>query len=170
MSATAAGFHLDGWRKFSMLGFQVLERATPRGKQNWFFDLYERGQGRDPDYASWCSPSWENPLLDRSVIGRERERVPELTFDQEFGARFIGDKASHCERCEGPRLFGGPVAFFNPGETPGTCSECQGEIGLDGTSLMTWLPGERRLLEAITLDPEHIQVPLPQAGTMPAEN
>src|SRR5436309_10516019 len=36
--------------------------STPKGK-GWFYDLFRRGQGRDPDYQSWNSPSWENPFL-----------------------------------------------------------------------------------------------------------
>src|SRR5690606_18508086 len=38
--------------------------TTPRGK-GYLYDLYRRGQGDDPDFASWNSPSWENPHLDR---------------------------------------------------------------------------------------------------------
>src|SRR5689334_1833105 len=40
--------------------------STPNGT-NWFHGLYRRGQrARDPDFASWCSPSWDNPHVDRS--------------------------------------------------------------------------------------------------------
>jgi hypothetical protein len=62
--------------------------STPKGK-GYFFDLFKRGQGADPDYQSWNMPSWSNPLLDREVIEQERERLPERVFRQEFGAEFI---------------------------------------------------------------------------------
>jgi hypothetical protein len=62
--------------------------STPKGK-GWFYDLYRRGQGGDPDYASWNYPSWTNPYIDRALIEAERERLPERVFRQELGAEFI---------------------------------------------------------------------------------
>jgi hypothetical protein len=62
--------------------------STPRGK-GWFFDAWRRGQGVDPDYASWNAPSWQNPHLDRAAIEAERERVPDRVFRQEYGGEFI---------------------------------------------------------------------------------
>ena len=62
--------------------------STPRGK-GWFYDLFLRGQGRDPEYRSWNSPSWENPHLDRALIEDERERLPERVFNQEYGGQFL---------------------------------------------------------------------------------
>jgi hypothetical protein len=62
--------------------------STPRGK-GWFFDAWRRGQGGDPDYASWNAPSWQNPHLDRALIEAERERLPDRVFRQEFGGEFI---------------------------------------------------------------------------------
>jgi hypothetical protein len=62
--------------------------STPKGK-GWFYDLFRRGQGQDPDYQSWNSPSWENPFLDREQIEAERERLPERVFRQEFGGEFL---------------------------------------------------------------------------------
>lgn len=62
--------------------------STPKGK-GWFFDLYRRGQSDDPDYASWNNPSWLNPYLDAELIEKERERLPERVFEQEYGAQFL---------------------------------------------------------------------------------
>lgn len=62
--------------------------STPRGK-GYFYDLYRRGQSRDPAYASWNQPSWNNPFLDREVIEAERARLPERVFAQEYAAQFI---------------------------------------------------------------------------------
>ena len=57
--------------------------STPRGK-GWFYDLFRRGQGSDPQYASWNHPSASNPHLDPKVIESERSRLPERVFRQEF--------------------------------------------------------------------------------------
>jgi hypothetical protein len=62
--------------------------STPKGK-GWFYDIFRRGQGADPDFESWNSPSWENPHLDRKLIEAERDRLPERVFRQEFGGEFI---------------------------------------------------------------------------------
>jgi len=67
--------------------------STPRGK-GWFYDLFRRGQGRDPDYASWNCPSWSNPHLDAEQIERERERLPERVFRQEYGGEFLEGSGS----------------------------------------------------------------------------
>ena len=67
--------------------------STPKGK-GWFYDIFRRGQGQDPDYQSWNCPSWTNPLLDADVIERERTRLPERVFKQEFGAEFVEGSGS----------------------------------------------------------------------------
>src|SRR4030095_7034988 len=61
--------------------------STPRGK-GWFYDLWRRGQGVDPDYASWNYPSSSNPHLDATLIEAERERLPSRVFAQEYLAQF----------------------------------------------------------------------------------
>jgi len=62
--------------------------STPRGK-GYFYDLFRRGQGQDPDHASWNCPSWTNPHLDPHLIEEERSRIPERVFRQEYGGEFI---------------------------------------------------------------------------------
>src|SRR5262245_59612170 len=62
--------------------------STPKGK-GYYYDLFRRGKGADPDWRSWNSPSWTNPLLDRDLIERERARLPQRVFRQEYGAEFI---------------------------------------------------------------------------------
>jgi len=57
--------------------------STPKGK-GWFYDLFRRGQGGDPDYESWNFPSTMNPHLDAEVIEAERDRLPERVFAQEY--------------------------------------------------------------------------------------
>jgi len=62
--------------------------STPRGK-GLFYDLFRRGQGGDPDFESWNHPSWSNPHLSRELIEKERARLPERVFRQEFCGEFI---------------------------------------------------------------------------------
>jgi hypothetical protein len=61
--------------------------STPKGK-GYFYDLFRRGQGNDPEFKSWNYPSWTNPLLDPEVIEQERSRLPQQVFKQEIGAEF----------------------------------------------------------------------------------
>jgi len=61
--------------------------STPKGK-GWFYDLYRLGQSDDTDYQSWNYPSWTNPHLDRDVIEKERLKLPEKVFEQEYGGKF----------------------------------------------------------------------------------
>lgn len=63
--------------------------STPKGK-GWFFEMFRRGQRPDDlDHASWNSPSWQNPHLDAEMIERERDRLPERVFVQEYEAKFV---------------------------------------------------------------------------------
>ncbi len=62
--------------------------STPNGK-GYFHELFRLGQGRDPDYQSWNRPSWGNPLLNTQDIERERGRLPEQVFREQYGAEFL---------------------------------------------------------------------------------
>jgi len=62
--------------------------STPRGK-GWFYDMYRRGQGKDPELQSWNYPSRTNPYLDASLIDAERDRLPSRVFAQEYEAQFV---------------------------------------------------------------------------------
>ena len=92
--------------------------STPKGK-GYYYDLFRRGRGSDPDWRSWNCPSWTNPLLDRDVIERERGRLPERVFRQEYGGEFIEGSGAvfryvrdcatgaFVEKQEGRRYFAG---------------------------------------------------------------
>lgn len=62
--------------------------STPHGK-NYFFDLWRRGQGRDPQFASWNLPSRTNPILPVEDIELQRTRLSTRTFRTEYEAEFI---------------------------------------------------------------------------------
>lgn len=76
-------------RLIDKMGWALLI-STPHGK-GWLFDLFRRGQGpdKDPDYESWNRPSRTNPLLDAATIEKERSRIPERVFRQEYEAEFL---------------------------------------------------------------------------------
>jgi len=62
--------------------------STPRGK-GWFYDLFRRGQGDDPNYESWNYATWTNPHVSAELIEQERDRLPERVFKQEYGGEFL---------------------------------------------------------------------------------
>ena len=69
----------EGWALFI---------TTPHG-YNWVYDLWKRG--KDPDYPEWASfksPSWENPHLSREDIAEAQRTMSEAAFLQEYGADF----------------------------------------------------------------------------------
>ena len=55
---------------------------------NWFYDLYERGERGDPDWASWQLPTWNNPFIPEGEIEAAQRDMEQEDFDQEFGASF----------------------------------------------------------------------------------
>jgi phage terminase large subunit-like protein len=63
--------------------------STPKG-HNHFKTLFDLGQDpRQPDWASWQLPTLTNPLIDAAEVDAARLMLPELTFSQEFLARFV---------------------------------------------------------------------------------
>ncbi len=69
---------------------------NPRTKTPRRLDL---GKGEDAAYQSWSHPSADNPFLDAEVIEKERDRLPEETFLQEYGGRFVGEGIPLCDVC-----------------------------------------------------------------------
>ena len=67
--------------------------TTPEG-QNWLYDMWRLGHNPGfPDYAAWCFPSWENPVLypggrtDPEIFIME-ETMEKEWFEQEIAADF----------------------------------------------------------------------------------
>lgn len=54
--------------------------------ENWFYDLYELGQGDDDEWESWRKPSTENPFFPDEELERARRTTPEAEFEQEYMA------------------------------------------------------------------------------------
>ena len=55
---------------------------------NWFYDLYERGEKGENDWASWTYPTWTNPDVKDEEIEAARRDMSDEDFEQEFGASF----------------------------------------------------------------------------------
>lgn len=67
--------------------------STPEG-QNWLYKMWQMGRDpKEPDFASWQFPSWENPHvyplgINDPEIQLARRTTPPDQFDQEYGADF----------------------------------------------------------------------------------
>ncbi len=118
--------------------------STPRGP-GWFQEIWARGQGADPYYASWREPSWSSPFLKREVIERERERLAPEVFDQEYGAVFVG-VVIPCATCGFPVEGATGILVFERGAEISRCAECGKELDENGRCLR-WPdpPGEGSL-------------------------
>jgi hypothetical protein len=93
----AAKQNPDVWEKYlrpALADFKgdAIFPSTPEGF-NWFYDLYQLGQGEDPEWESWRYPAWENPYVyprgfeDPEV--QSQMRTPDDPFFwQEIGADF----------------------------------------------------------------------------------
>ncbi len=113
----------------------ALVTSTPRGDMSWFFDLFERGQGDDPDFQSWSRPSWENPRLDRAVIEKERERLTPEVFAQEYGGEFLAGHGIVCRACGGPDPLGVDVVLLQGDEKLRHCDRCGKHVDAEGRSI-----------------------------------
>ena len=61
--------------------------STPRG-YNHFFDLWQKGQGDDPDWKSWRFTTYDNPFVPREEIDQAKNELDEDAFAQEYLAEF----------------------------------------------------------------------------------
>ncbi len=62
--------------------------STPKGR-NYFFELWARGQGGDPEWASWQMPTRTNPHISTDELEARRRTMPELAWRQEYEAEFV---------------------------------------------------------------------------------
>ena len=110
--------------------------STPRGR-DFFWKLYRRGQkGRDKDFESWSSPSWENPLLDRTLIDEERARLSGEAFAAQYEGLFTGQDPDPCDSCGGPSPHVPGVFLLRDGEELGRCSECGQSVDARGRTIV----------------------------------
>ena len=63
--------------------------STPRGRTNWFSELYNRGF--DPEFPQWCSIKatyLDNPRSNEDDIAEARKSMSRAEFEQEYLASF----------------------------------------------------------------------------------
>ena len=71
-------------------GKKVLFISTPKGKGNWFYELYQLGMSEDhPNYQSYTGSSYDTPFIDPQEIEDAKRTLPEAVFRQEYLAEFI---------------------------------------------------------------------------------
>ena len=67
--------------------------STPSGR-GWFWRLYQRGLGDDPDWKSYRFPTAANPYIESKEIAAAKELLPEATFEQEYLAEFLENEGA----------------------------------------------------------------------------
>ena len=67
--------------------------STPRGR-NWFYELYQKGQGNDSEIKSWKYSTRTNPFFPSSEWATIERTTPEIILKQEYNADFLEDEAS----------------------------------------------------------------------------
>jgi len=65
----------------------VMFISTPKG-YNHFYNLYQQGQGDDPQYKSWRFTSYDNPYVSKEELDNAKKELTEDTFAQEYLADF----------------------------------------------------------------------------------
>lgn len=148
-------------RLVDRLGWALL-LSTPRGL-NWFHAMYRRGQRSEPGFASWASPSWQNPSLDKAVIEAERNRLKPDAFAQEYGAEFIGAQLEPCEVCGGPNPEAKGIFVCEQDYEVPLCPECSEPVDADGRTLVRKSGDGEGELKIIRLAPYPEQEPEPVA-------
>lgn len=71
--------------------------STPKGR-NWFYDLFIRGLGTDPNWKSWKYPTSINKYIHADEIEQARKDMSERLFRQEFLAEFLDDETGVFKR------------------------------------------------------------------------
>jgi hypothetical protein len=69
-------------------GGHALFLGTPKGR-NHLFDLWTKGQNREPDWASWQFTTMDGGNVPPEEIEAARRDLDELTFSAEYLADFV---------------------------------------------------------------------------------
>jgi hypothetical protein len=68
--------------------------STPRGTGGLFYELYQLGQGLDPQWKSWKFPSSSNPYFPKEEWAYLESITPQGTWMQEYLAEFVEGEGS----------------------------------------------------------------------------
>lgn len=71
-------------------GKKVILFSTPRGTNNWFYNMYQMGLSSEyPTYASVSMEQGDNPLIDQSEITLAKKALPDSIFRAEYLGEFV---------------------------------------------------------------------------------
>lgn len=129
--------------------------STPLGKNNIFYEMYQRGLSKDyPKYASILKTIYDDGFISKEEIEEIKKSIPELSFRQEYMCEWLDDGLS---------FFQGYSDCFNIEVCHGNKSwigiDCSGD-GQDSTICAKINEkGELELFEAVgTLDMKYRQI------------
>jgi hypothetical protein len=123
----------------SALSQRLIERdgralvvGTPRGEGSFFHVLHQRGQGADPDVASWSGKTTDNPAIDAHLVERERTRLSAAEFASEYLGLFTGPDGPLCDACGGPNRSCRTTVVLPLGEQLQYCAACARPLNREG--------------------------------------
>jgi hypothetical protein len=130
--------------------------STPKGL-NWFHEMFVIGRrGKTPGYESWASPTWQNPHIDRAQIDQEEKTLSREVFEQEFGARFVGEMPDPCEVCGGPSPDVPIVIAARPSELKLRCAVCKRLVDAQGRTRVHRTRDGRPALRIVVIPEEPV--------------
>jgi hypothetical protein len=134
--------HTQRVRNLLAGGGWALIISTPKGKNQWFYDAWKRGQVESPDYKSWQLPSTVSPLFSLEEDIRYRVDLKPYLYEREIRAQFaVSDgsffRAKWFQRAPRPKC----AASFLSASLP-IKEDARGELGPAGHE------GERHLVVA----------------------
>lgn len=84
--------------------------STPKGKNNYFFDL-SKNEEKYEDWATFQMPTSTNPHIDPDEIEQARQQLDPLTFAQEYLASFVTENLDAWAYCYDPKKHVGKTAL-----------------------------------------------------------
>lgn len=72
--------------------------STPKGKANYFYDLYKFSE-QYTDWAAFQMPTVSNPYIDPAEVEEARKQLDPLTFAQEYLASFVTENLNSWAYC-----------------------------------------------------------------------
>lgn len=63
--------------------------STPKGTASYFHTLFQKGQTKEPGWASWQMPTATNPFIGSEEIADAEDDMTDLAFAQEYLAQFV---------------------------------------------------------------------------------
>lgn len=129
--------------------------STPLGKNNIFYEMYQRGLSDDfPKYASILKTIYDDGFVTQEDIEEIRKGIPELSFKQEYMCEWLDDGLSFFQGysdCFDIEKYGGTKSWIGV--------DCSGD-GSDATVCAKVSDeGDIELFEAVgTLDMKYRQI------------